>query len=222
MEGPKLAQAEGGRALVNIVRPELELGQQEVANLYRRVSIDFEPHRAAEAATTQLRLDCGQEVVGLAFLEVEVGVARDPEGVVAPYLHVREKPGQVRGDQLLEGHEARTTVQRHETRQQWRYLHPREPLLASAGILDKHRQVERQVRDVGERMAGVHRQRRKDREDLLLEDAEDPCFLRRIEVVDAGEVKARAGETRHDRRLEYLVAARHEASALDADVLELL
>ena len=71
-------------------------------------------------------------------------------------------------------------------------------------------------------MAGVYRQRREDREDLLLEDAEDPCLLRRIEVVDAGEVKAGAGKTWHDRRLEYFIAARHEANALDANVLELL
>ncbi len=90
MECPKLAQTKGGRALVNVVRPELELGKQEVANRRRHVPVDLEPDRAAETAAAQLRLDSGEEVVGLALLEVEVGIARHPEGVVAPYLHVRE------------------------------------------------------------------------------------------------------------------------------------
>ena len=71
-------------------------------------------------------------------------------------------------------------------------------------------------------MPGVHRQRRQDGEDLLLEHAEDPRPLGGIEVLDAREVKAGPGETGNDRRLEHLVAALHEADALDADVRELL
>ena len=71
-------------------------------------------------------------------------------------------------------------------------------------------------------MPGVDGQRREDREDLLLEDAENPCFLRRVEVLDAREVETRAGETGHDRRLEHFVATRLETKALDADVLQLL
>ena len=132
MQRPELAEAERRRALVDVVRPELELLQEQVADRRRHVSVDLEPDGAPETAAAELGLHRRQEVVGLALLEVEVGVARDPEGVMAPDLHVREEPGQVRGDQLLEGDKARTTVQGHETGQQRRHLHPREPLLAGA------------------------------------------------------------------------------------------
>jgi len=113
-------------------RSELELFQKQVAHLHRCFLVDFEPDRPTEPPAAKLGLDRREEVVGLALLEIEVRVARDPEGVVAPDLHVREEPGQVRGYQLFEGHKARTTVQGHETGQKRRNLHPREPLLSSA------------------------------------------------------------------------------------------
>jgi len=139
--GPKAGQARGAELSVNIVPSGARArANRRSTNLYRRVSIDFEPHSAAERATTQL-VSTRQEVSSaLAFLEVEVGVARDPEGVVAPYLHVREKAWAVRGDQLLEGPRSENHRQRHETKAAVAVPSSREPLLASAGILDKHGQ----------------------------------------------------------------------------------
>ena len=176
----------------------------------------------AETAAAKLRLDRGQEVVGLALLEVEVRVAGDPEGVVLADLHVREQPGQVGGDQLLEGDKARSPAERNETGQQRRHLHPRKALFAGAGILDQHRQVERQVRDVREWVPRIDGERRENGEDVLLEDTEQPGPFLFVKVVDAREENVGRGQAGHERLLEDLVAARLHAYAFGTDVLKLL
>ena len=51
---------------------------------------DLEPHDLAEAPPAELVLDRLEQVVGLVG-DLEVGVARDPEQVVADDLHPREQ-----------------------------------------------------------------------------------------------------------------------------------
>jgi hypothetical protein len=51
---------------------------------------------------SQQRLDGDEEVVGLVDLDLEVGVARDPEGVVLDDLHPREHRVEIRGDHMLD------------------------------------------------------------------------------------------------------------------------
>ena len=53
--------------------------------------------------------------------------------------------------------------------QQRRHLHAREALLAARGVAHDDREVQRQVRDVRERVRGVDRERREHREDAVLE-----------------------------------------------------
>ncbi len=84
-------------------RPSSSSARSSSRSRRRHVPVDLEPHGPPEAAAAELGLDGYQQVVGLALLEVQIGVARHPEGVVAADLHVREQPGQVGGDQLLEG-----------------------------------------------------------------------------------------------------------------------
>ena len=75
----------------------------------------LEPHDLAEAPPPQLVLDRAQQVVGLVG-DGEVGVARDPEVVVAQDLHAREELVEVAGDDRLERHE-RAVAERDEARQ---------------------------------------------------------------------------------------------------------
>ena len=69
------------------------------------VLLDLEAHRRAEAAPGELALQGGEQVLGVVLLDLEVLVAGDPEGEVLADLHAREELVEVRGDDVLEGHE---------------------------------------------------------------------------------------------------------------------
>ncbi len=60
---------------------------QEFEGVVRDPRLDLEPHHPAEAPSCELRLDGGEQVVGLLFLHLEVGVAGYPEGVMVDDLH---------------------------------------------------------------------------------------------------------------------------------------
>ena len=110
LEGPEPAEVERADVLVDGLLVEVELAQQEAADLVGDVGVDLEPHGATEAAAAQLDLDRGQQVVGLLLLEGEVGVAGDPEGEVLLDDHAGEQLVEVGGDHLLE--RARTARRR--------------------------------------------------------------------------------------------------------------
>ena len=130
----------------------------------------LEAHGPPEAAAAQLHLDRGQQVVGLVLVEHEVGVAGDPEGVVLADDHVGEQRPQLGGDDLLQGHEALPVGHDDEARQQRGDLHPGHAFHPGDRGRHAHDEIERQVRDVGEGVPGVDRQRREHREDLAVED----------------------------------------------------
>ena len=185
--------------------------------------LDLEAHGPAEAAAAQLDLDRGEQVVGLLLLEGEVGVAGDPEGVVALDLHAREQRVEVGGDDLLERHEALAVGHHHEPGQQQRHLHPGEAPLVGDRVAHDDGQVQRQVRDVRERVAGVDGQRREHREDALLEHLVEVLAVVLVELVPAGEHDADLGAGRARSRRGTPARAR-PSSALDlvADVEQLL
>ena len=132
------------------------------------VPLDLEADRLAEASPTELLLDGHQQVVGLVLLDREVGVAGDPEEVALDDLHAHEQVGQVGLDDLVDGHERRR-LDVEQARQDLRHLDPGEHALAGVRIAqpDGDRQAER--RDVRERVPGIDRERREDREDLVEE-----------------------------------------------------
>ena len=100
--------------LVDGLLVEVELAQQEVADLVGDVGVDLEPDGPTEPAAAQLDLDRGQQVVGLLLLEGEVGVAGDPERELLLDDHPGEQLVEVGGDHLLEGHEALAVGHDHE------------------------------------------------------------------------------------------------------------
>ena len=131
--------------------------------------VDFEAHRDAELrALPEHELHRGEEVFGVVG-ELEVGVAGDAERVVLEHLHAGEQRVEVRGDHLLERDEARAAGHRDEAGEQRRHLDAREALLAGARVAHDDREVEREARDVRERVRGVDRERREHREDAVVE-----------------------------------------------------
>src|SRR6202011_1363764 len=93
-----------------------------------------------------------------------------PERVVGNDVHAREEGLQVQGDDVLERHEPRVFGERDETRQHRWHLDSREALLPALWVAHRDREVERQVRDVRERVARVDRERSQNRKDLLAKD----------------------------------------------------
>ena len=91
----------------------------------------------ATAAGPQQRLERDEQVVGLVDLDLDVGVARDAEGVVLDDRHPREQPVEVGGDHLLERHEPASAGELEEPGQERRDLDPREA--AHAGLSGRGR-----------------------------------------------------------------------------------
>jgi hypothetical protein len=104
-----LALSVGARSeLVRAVdlRPgDAELPDEQVQDVGVHRLLDLEPHRRSEAPPCQLTLEGGEEVLGVVLLDLQVLVARHPEGEVLAHLHPGEEVVQVRGDDVLEGHE---------------------------------------------------------------------------------------------------------------------
>ena len=190
VDAPQTAQIERCRHPEDAVGTDFELGGQQVGQVLAHVGLDLEAERLAEATAAQLHLDGDQQVVGLVLFEREVGVAGHPERVVVTDHHAGEERVEVGGDHLLEGHETLTVGHHHEARQGGRDLHPGDTPLPRGGVLHLDHQVERQVRDVGERVSRVDRQRREDRIDLALEDVDQVLAVVIIERGPVGETDA--------------------------------
>ena len=190
VERPEPAEVEGAVDHVDVGVGQLELAAQQLEHLAGHLGVDLEPHDPAElAAPPQHRLDRLEEVLGF-VLELEVGVARDPERVVREHLHAREQRVELRRDHLLEQHEALAVGERDEAGEQRRHLDPREALVAARRVAHGDREVERQVRDVGERVRGVDRERGEHREDRLGEELVEVGAVVVGELVPVGEADA--------------------------------
>src|SRR2546425_9109048 len=117
-------------------------------------------------------------------------------------LHAREQKRKVKRDHVLQRHVALAPlnrfIERDEARQDRWYLDPGEALLLALRIADHHREVQRQVRDIGEWVPGVDRKRGQDREDLLTEDRVQLGQLLLADFVLAHEGDTRLGERRQD------------------------
>ena len=146
--------------------------------------VDLEAHGPAEAAPAQLHLDRGEQVVGLLLLEGEVGVAGDPEGVVAPR---RSMPGNswsrwaaMTCSSGTKRSPSGMTTKRGSSGGTFTRAKRRSPVV---GVAHDDRQVERQVRDVRERVARVDGQRGEHREDPLLEHLDEVLPVVVVELV---------------------------------------
>ena len=138
-----------------------------------------------------------------------------------PDGHPGEQHVEVGGDHLLEGHEPLTVGHDHETGKHRRDLHPGDALLAGPGVAHLDQQVEREVRDVGEGVAGVDGQGGEDREDLPMEDVDQVGAVVVVEGRPVREAHPGLGQRRGQPVREPVLAG-HELLHPGADDPELL
>src|SRR5918998_350793 len=153
------------------VLAQLEVAGEPLHEVFWHVVGDHEPDALAEPAPLELVLYGLQEVRGLVLLYDEVRVARYLEDVARGDVLPGEELVEVRRDDLLDPHEPElrppvgTRIrlrQPHEAVYGRRHLYPRHdpaPL-----VLYDDEQVEGEVRDVGEGVGGIYRERRQDRQ----------------------------------------------------------
>ena len=149
-----------------------KLLQQQLPHRLRHVALHLQTHHLAKSPLKHLLFNGLQQILRLIDLpKIQIRVSRNAEREPPFYLHTRKQGTQVLTDHLLQRHVHMLArpINGYPARQRTRYLHARKMGLTTLGITDVHRQRQRQIRDVGKRMAGVYRQRRKHGEDLRLE-----------------------------------------------------
>jgi hypothetical protein len=145
----------------------------------RHVVTDHEPHNAAETALPHALFNGLEKILGLQFLDGDVGIARDMERMRFDHIHAAKQGGQVSRDHLFQPDKcllARRALaallarpfQRYELRQGIRHLHAREVFHAIL-VANQHRQVQAQVGYVGERTTGIESQGREHRKSRIVE-----------------------------------------------------
>ncbi len=190
-EGPEHREVERGPNAVGLALLDLQGRHQLLDQAVRRRLLHLQPHHVPEPAPAQLRLDRADEVVRLVG-DREVRVARHPEPRRLDDLHAREEALHLGLDDVLD--EDEPVVDGDQARQPRRHLDPREPGLPLDGVAHPQAEVERQPRDVREREAGTHRQRREDGVDLAVEALVDGAALVGAEVGVVRDPDARRGE----------------------------
>ncbi len=163
-----------------------ELLQQERRQLLRTGVDDLEPDRLAEVARRQpgaQRLAQVRHVVGV---DLEIGVAGDPELRERLDLAAGEQLAEVGADHAGQQHEDLAAVGQRvgkadHARQHARHLDDRHAVAPPERILaaEPRDEVQRLVRDLRKRMRRVEADRHQQRPDLRLEEAPDPALLRR-------------------------------------------
>ena len=161
-----------------------ELHQQQLPQRRRHRGVHLDPHHLGEPAVPDLLLDQAEQVFGLvAVVDLQIGVAGDPERCTSPRISTpgnsasRLAPITCSSGTKWFGLGSGT----HRGRI-FGHLHPGEALLA-VGAAQHHGEREAEVRDVGEGMAGIDRERRQDREDVGVEV--------RVDVLAVGAARGR-------------------------------
>jgi hypothetical protein len=139
-----------------------------------------EPNRRPEPAAGEFALERLQQILVTVVVDLDIGVAGHAEQVVLDDLHAGEQLPQVRGDQLLQRQETDAPgstvhsgpycrIHGDEPGHVGRHLDAGEQLRTAVRIADDDREVQRESRDVRERVGRVDRQRGQHREDLFAE-----------------------------------------------------
>jgi hypothetical protein len=99
------AQPQRSADLVDLAGLDLQIGSQHFEHAFRHLLGDFQPDHGAESPLTYALLHRFQQVLGFEFLDGEIGVTRDAEGMGSHDLHSGKQIAEVGGDQLLQPHE---------------------------------------------------------------------------------------------------------------------
>ena len=123
-------------------------------------------------------------------------------------------------DELFEQHEALRVGELEEAGEQRRDLDAGEALLAGRRVAHGDGQVQRQVRDVGERVGGIDGERREHGEDVLREQVVEVGAVVGGQIVPLGETDAALVERGHELLGEHVGLALAEVADPHADLAE--
>src|SRR5262249_53127667 len=98
-------ETEGPLVLVDVFVFDLELGEQELANVVGQPGPHFETHGRAEPAPPELAIDERQEIVGFLLEKLQIHVPGHAKWKAARYLHAGEQIVEVLRDELFERQE---------------------------------------------------------------------------------------------------------------------
>ncbi len=185
---------------VKIGLGQIEKFEEQLAKIARAIGFHFQAHGIAPAGAPQFLLDAAEQIIRLFFVDVEVAVPGDAKGVHAIEDQTREEIGDV---VLDEGGEVDVIPRlvflapaRHEDEagQDARHLHDGVEQFARFVGARAHEEVVALVQELGERVAGIDRQRGEHREDFLLEITARPGGAFGVQLRDVLDADALLGE----------------------------
>ena len=103
---PQRGQVEQAGHPQHVLAVHVELADQQVEHVVGDRGGDLEADRRAEPAPGQLALQGLQQVLVAVLVDLQLGVAGDPEQVALEDLHAGEELVEVDRDELLDGQEA--------------------------------------------------------------------------------------------------------------------
>ncbi len=163
----EIAEFERAGGEEDVVVVDLRRLDEEFQNGVGGARGDLDPYNLAAVAAAQLALHRLEQILHLLFLDGEVGIADDAERCGGAHAQAGEEAAGVRGDDVLDRHEARR-VDGQEARHGVGNLQHHRVGIAAIGI-EHQSEVQRQVRQEREGMAGVDGQRCEDRLEILHE-----------------------------------------------------
>ncbi len=213
----QVAQPERAIDLPDVLGRQLEMAHEQAAHGVAHGWLDHERHHVVEPPPVDALLHRLEQVARFQLLDRDLGVPDHAEWVRLDDPRAGKQPAEVGGEELLEPGQrdrraARTRIRgRHgdQPRQHVGHFHAGE-VPAAIGTVEQHRQVEAEIGDARERVAGVHAQGRADGKHHVLEVGRERLLLGGRKRLVIGEDDAVLGEPRqqllgeHPRVLGYL------------------
>src|SRR5262245_27181839 len=106
VERHQVGDVQGAVNRVNVLLIHFQRMAQQLDHVRAHPGGDLQPYAEAEAAVAHLLLDRLEQVAGLVLFDLDVGVARDAEGLAFDDAHSREERIDVRRHHLFEHREA--------------------------------------------------------------------------------------------------------------------
>ena len=168
---------------------------------------NFKTNGVTEPPATEFCFEGDEEVIGLIFFDDEVSVSRDAEDEVVAHAHAREESVEMRCQDIFETDESLTGNDCEEAIEDIGHLHPSDSNFTGIAIVDSHEQVDGSVRDIGEWVTNVDRERREDREDVAVEGGTHRGAFLCSEVLPANNRHTCWSELLRDLGHEVILAA---------------
>jgi len=168
---------------------QAELGGEHPAVPRRHAARNLQPNDRRELAVAHLGLDHGEQVARNILVAFGIGVPSHAEELAAHGLHAREEQIEVVSHHALERHEDTPLgeLQQPGHAGAHRDLQARQGGRRLLRIAQLHQQVQGEVRDEGERMGGIRRLRRHQRQDVLVVVVTQLLLLMRSKRIPARE-----------------------------------